>query len=206
VFNTNSDRNNQDGDPRRTPRKPRKLSRDYLVRAAATYLGRYESTERNLRTVLRRKARVRLEAHDAGEELRRDSDVWIEEIVAKAVAIGGVDDRRYAEAMARRLERRGLSHRAAWAKLREKSVSNELAQELLGSSAKPDAEFASASAYARRRGLGPYRHDPEVRSERRQRDLGALARAGFSIDTARRVLDAADPDELPDTGFRHAFT
>lgn len=196
----------QDGDPRRQPRKPRKLTRDYLVRAAATYLGRYESTERNLRRILQRKARVRLEAHNATEELRRDCAGWIEEIVEKAVAVGGVDERRYAEAMARRLQRRGLSHRAAWAKLREKGVSNELAQELLGATAQPDDELASASAYARRRGLGPYRHDPAVRSERRERDLGALSRAGFGIDVALRVLDAADPDELPDPGLRHAFT
>ena len=116
----------QENDQRRTPRKPRKLTRDYLVRASATYLGRYESTESNLRLVLQRKARVRLDAHSAGEELRRDAANWIEELVAKAVEVGGVDDRRFAEALARRLQQRGLSHRAAWAKVRQMGVSTEL--------------------------------------------------------------------------------
>jgi len=196
----------QENDQRRTPRKPRKLTRDYLVRASATYLGRYESTESNLRLVLQRKARVRLDAHSAGEELRRDAANWIEELVAKAVEVGGVDDRRFAEALARRLQQRGLSHRAAWAKLRQKGVSNELVEEVLGASGDANSELEAASAYARRRGLGPYRRNPDTRSERRERDLGALSRAGFGSDIARRVIDAKDLDELPDPGFRHAFS
>ena len=184
--------------PRKGPRKPRKLTRDYLERAALAYLGRYDSTERNLRLVLRRKAKRRLDAHDAGDDARRDAERWVDELVDKAVANGLVDDRRYAEGLMRRLQRRGTSHRASWAKLREKGVSGEVAEELLGRSGNADGELAAAAAYARRRGLGPFRRDPEAREARRERDMGSLARAGFGVDTARRVLDAASPDELPD--------
>jgi len=48
---------------------------------------------------------------------------------------------------------------------------------------------------ARRRRLGPYRM-PEVRAERRDKDLAALARAGFDYDTARRVIEAETLDDL----------
>jgi regulatory protein len=40
---------------------------------------------------------------------------------------------------------------------------------------------------------------PAEREARRDRDLAALARAGFSLDVARRVLDLDDADALDDT-------
>jgi regulatory protein len=52
----------------------------------------------------------------------------------------------------------------------------------------------TARAYAKRRRLGIHRR-PDTRALHRDRDLGALARAGFSYDLARRVVDA-DPDEM----------
>ncbi|MHA1114431.1 MAG: regulatory protein RecX, partial [Alphaproteobacteria bacterium] len=53
------------------------------------------------------------------------------------------------------------------------------------------ADLAAAIAYARRRRLGPWRV-AAARAERRERDLAALARAGFNYDLARRVVDAPD--------------
>ena len=40
------------------------------------------------------------------------------------------------------------------------------------------------------------RRDPETRQANRQRDLGRLARAGFSYDICNRVLDLEDIDAL----------
>ena len=45
----------------------------------------------------------------------------------------------------------------------------------------------AAHALARRRKLGPYR--PGERSAYREKDLAALARAGFSFGIAREVID-----------------
>ena len=59
-----------------------------------------------------------------------------------------------------------------------------------------NAEIEAALRYARRRRLGPYRVDREIATENRQRDLASLGRAGFSYDTARRVVDADDPEDL----------
>ena len=56
-------------------------------------------------------------------------------------------------------------------------------------------ELTAAYKYARRRRLGPYRL-PEARAARRDRDLAALARAGFGYDIARRVVDAASVEDL----------
>ena len=50
-------------------------------------------------------------------------------------------------------------------------------------------------AYARKRGLGPYR-EPATRREARDKDLASLGRRGFGYDLARRVIDADDPEAL----------
>jgi regulatory protein len=52
----------------------------------------------------------------------------------------------------------------------------------------PDAEFAAARAYAKRRRLGAYRARRDETPERRRKDLMAMARSGFALDLARRAL------------------
>jgi regulatory protein len=54
--------------------------------------------------------------------------------------------------------------------------------------------LAAAIALARRRGLGPYRKKEGAAV--RDKDVASLARAGFSYDIARKVVDADDPDLL----------
>ncbi len=172
-------------------------SRESLERAAQLYLGRYESTEDNLRRVLERKVYRQLGAAEPDPELREAARGRISEVVARAVEQRWVDDRRYAEGLVRRLLRRGTSHRACWQKLRHKGVSDAVIREQLGGSPEPEAELSAASAYARRRRLGAWR-PPEQREERRQRDLAALSRAGFDLDIARRIVEAQAPESLPD--------
>ena len=55
--------------------------------------------------------------------------------------------------------------------------------------------FRAAVNLARRRRLGPFRRAGE-RAAMRGKDLAALARAGFSYPIAKRILDAATPEEL----------
>ena len=55
-------------------------------------------------------------------------------------------------------------------------------------------DIAAAARYARRR-LGPFRAAPE-REEHHERDLAALARAGFGCDVARRFIGVESPEEV----------
>jgi regulatory protein len=59
-----------------------------------------------------------------------------------------------------------------------------------------DPTWAAVCAFVRRRRLGPCRPDPTQRAAERERDLAKLARAGYSYDIARKVLDLAGPEEL----------
>jgi len=183
-------------------------TRASIEQSALLYLGRYDASSSHLRQVLRRKVRRILDAQPPEAErgpAEARSGAWVEEVVAKVLELGLVDDQRYATAVARRLERRGTSHRAMQAKLREKGVPQEIVNEVLGGGPSGDSELVAASALARRRRLGPYRVDPEAREARRERDLAALARAGFNFDVARRIIDAEDVASLPEREMHSAF-
>jgi hypothetical protein len=88
---------------------PRRVTPAYLQRAALAYLERYASSAENLRRVLRRKVDKRCRLR--GEEPSEFYDM-IDEVVAKSLSGGLIDDTRYAEARVASLRRRGGSARA----------------------------------------------------------------------------------------------
>lgn len=184
----------------RNPDRPRApLTRTLLEEHAAWYLERWWPSARRLERVLGRKA----DRHATTAEERAQGRAWARALVEERVARGNLDDRRFAKAWVDELHRKGASRRGMLAKLREKGVEPDVARAAVGTldaEVGPDAERVRAVAHARRRRLGPLRHDPEVRAERRQRDLGAMARAGFSFDIARAVIDADDLDDLLERG------
>lgn len=162
---------------------PRKVTPAYLQRAAMAYLERYSSSAENLRRVLRRKVDKR--CHLRGEDPSEFQDL-IDEVVAKSLRIGLIDDTRYTEARVATLRRRGGSARAIQAKLSAKGVDRSTIAAVLEGGEEEDEEKA-AHALARRRKLGPYR--PGERTPYRDKDLASLARAGFRFDVARRIID-----------------
>jgi regulatory protein len=179
-------------DDRASPEKkpPRKVTPAYLQRAALAYLERYASSAENLRRVLKRKVdkRCRLRGEDPAE-----FQEMIDEVVAKSLRIGLIDDTRYAQARVATLRRRGGSARAIQAKLSAKGVDRATIAEALDNEEEGDEEQA-ARAFARRRKLGPYR--PGERAPYRDKDLAALARAGFRFDVARGVIDGEVDEEV----------
>jgi regulatory protein len=167
--------------------RPRPVDRAYLERAAVFYLERYASSADNLRRVLLRKVRRRL---PAGEPVPDEIPGQVDEVVAKAVSSGLLDDRSYAGAKAASLMRRGTSTRGVRTRLRAKGVGEEVIVAALAESA-PD-ELALARRFAERKRLGPWRTrpaaDPILARRERERDLAALGRAGFPYAVARAAL------------------
>lgn len=171
----------------------KKPSRELMgyVRAGLAYLDRYGGPRaRVLRTLQRRARRKGLEA-EAAEEI-------IAAAMAKLDEMDVIDDRAFAAGKAAALRRRGTSRRGALAKLGQAGVSSEIATEALGAvdayglsddEDAADAERAAAQRYAERRRLGPWRFDQEERAARRDRDVAAMARAGFPVGLAIEVID-----------------
>ena len=178
---------------RRAARGP--LTRDKLHKSALHYLERYASSVAGLRRVLLRRVD---RAVQEGRCERDEAVLWVDDIVGRFENAGLVDDRTFAAGQVASRRRRGESGRRIALKLREKGVDANVVDDALLDEDGPDqtvAEFAAACRFARRRRLGPMR-DPDNRISRRDRDLAALARAGFSLDVARRVLDLDDETAL----------
>jgi len=170
-------------------RPPRRITPDYLRRAARHYLERYAAPAAQLRRVLARK--VALSCRHHGDE-PGSFDAILDEVVSTCVSSGLVDDRRFAEGRAASLRRRGQSARMVAAKLSAKGVGRELAAQ--ASATEPDDEMAAARIAAKRKRLGPWSRGDRMAS--RQKDLAALARAGFPMTIARAVIDGAGEEEI----------
>jgi regulatory protein len=178
--------------PRNEPRRPKAMTERRLENIAAFYLQRFSTTAAHLRRVLMRRIDKSMNPARAATGPRRaEMAAWVDRLLARLVRSGAVDDRAFADGLTARLRRLGKGPGIIRARLAGKGVPHEMIRMVLAETAEThdgdDAAFVAALAYARRRGLGPFRDGPDDRDTRR-RELGALARAGFSLDVARRVL------------------
>jgi regulatory protein len=181
--------------PKRAGRRaPAKVSARSLENAALHYLERFSTSSEGLRRVLLR--RVQRSAHFHGTDAAEASG-WVDAVIEKMQAKGFLNDRLFAEGRTRTLLAQGVPLRAIRMRLREKGVVDDIAADVLALVAEDngDVDVAAAVALAKRRRLGPFRAGAE-RPARRDKDLAALARAGFGYDVARRVVDAASPEAL----------
>jgi regulatory protein len=178
----------------RRRRGPKPATAAHLEKAALHYLERYASSSGNLRRVLLRKVARSAQIHGSDPA---EGERIVDALVARLLRSGLLDDRAYATQKAASLRRRGTSRFGIRGKLASKGVSGELlAETLAGLDAEQgEGELAAACALVRRRRLGPCRA-PAERARFREKDLAALARAGFGFDLARRVLAAPDAEAL----------
>lgn len=175
-----------------------------LHEAAVKYLSRYAASREMLRRVLSR--RVDKWVREAGQDRSLDGDriasqaavgrAAVLEVLDRLTELSLLDDQRFAENLGRSLLRRGQSRRNAAANLISKGIDPALAGAALP--AGEEAELTAALAYARRRGLGPFRTRQETTPDLRARELARMARAGFPPGIARRVLiiDQAEAESL----------
>ncbi len=175
-------------------RTPRKATPQSLENAALYYLGRFASSSENLRRVLMRRVDRSARLHDTDRDEGRAA---VDAIVARFQTSGLVDDRAYAEGRVVALHRRGVPARGIRGRLMEKGVAaHHIEAALVGlAETGENTDLAAAVNLARRRRLGPYRPS-SARADKREKDLAALARAGFSYDIARRIVEAETTDEL----------
>lgn len=176
-------------------RRPKPATPASLARAAEAYAARFSATEAMLRDVLMRRVRrtERLHGADAAPLLAA-----VDDICARMTQSGAVNDAAYAAARARTLFERGTAPFVIRSRLAAKGVASDVAATAAdeASGGGPEAELAACARLARRRGLGPFR-SPDQRAARRDKDLAALARAGFGYGAAQAVVDAENSSDLP---------
>ncbi|MGH7125944.1 MAG: regulatory protein RecX [Stellaceae bacterium] len=182
--------------PPRAPRRPPSITADSLEKSALFYLERYAASSGQLRNVLLRRVK-RAQMLGADSATAAGARQHIEALIARFLASGLLDDRRFAESQAQSLQRRGASRRRIRQRLAAKGVDRDFVDEAL-QTMEPEgetSELAAACVLVRRRRLGPYRA-AGARKGFQQKDLATLARAGFSLDVARRVLAVREPEAL----------
>nr|WP_294544684.1 RecX family transcriptional regulator [uncultured Rhodopila sp.] len=172
-----------------------------LHEAALAHLSRYAASRAGLTRVLDRRCErwTRQVATEEAAAARPALRQVVRDVVARLVAAGAVNDAAFAASRVNSLARTGRSRRAIAAHLAARGVAGDDARAALLDD--PDAELAAALALARRRRLGPFRA-PDAAADPK-RELGVLARAGFSQDIAARALDTdADTAEALVTRLR----
>ncbi len=177
---------------------PRKATTRYLENSALHYLSRFSTSSENLKRVMMRKVERSAKFHgtDPGE-----GRTLIEDMVSRFLRSGLLDDGTFAKTRAASLHRRGNSSRIIRAKLKQKGLGGDIIDQALAalSDDDEDPERTAAIRFARRRRLGPFslrRSENDSKETQREKHLAAMARAGFSYDIARHVIDAGNEDDL----------
>ena len=77
-------------------------------------------------------------------------------------------------------------------KMKEKGVDDAITLRLIES--QEYDPFAAALKLAKKKKIGPFSPNKEIRKERRSKDLAILVRAGFDYDVAVKVLDMKEEE------------
>lgn len=179
------------GRSRQEPKVPKKITATYLHNSGLYYLQRFAASSGQFRAVMLRK--VKKSCHHHKEQNYEDCQKLVDELVTKFERAGLINDESYTRGMISSLRRQGKSRRSIIAKLNAKGIASSLAEEKLEEYAQDserggaDSETKAAIIFARRKKLGPFRTGGDETEN--EKALGVMARAGFSYDTSRRVLE-----------------
>lgn len=179
-------------------RKPARIRPADLETIALDYLARFAATEKRVADMLRRRVRRAALAHDEDPApLLAAISALIQSLAARKL----LDDSAFAGMKAASLTRRGTSRRQVGVKLAQLGIDATTRDKAIADLAAEfgDSDLAAAIAYAKRRRLGPYRARHiagDQRQAQEKRDLAAMARAGFPLALAKRVLKSEVEIEL----------
>ena len=184
-----------------TPNMPRKPANVRMMNKAIDYLGRYASSRHKLGQILQRFANRKLPDYDA-----EDIDAAIQQTIDQCSQLGYVDDRQFAVTVARSERRLGRSQSVIRRRLRQHALSEDIITYAVGEVDEnvANGDLQAAIRFAQRRRLGPFAKRRSSHHQRlkphqwKKRDLGAMARAGFSLVISQQVLDHDDPDTIND--------
>lgn len=178
---------------RRGKKPPKRITEKYLYNSGLAYLQRFPTSIPNFRKVMLRKIDKSCKHHT--EQDREACLAILDKTVQEFERQGYLNDESYLRGMVNSLRRRGLSSQGIAAKLQQKGLGRELTQETLmehdAHSGAENPDFAAAVLLTRRKKLGPFR---AAKEENRNRELAALARAGFGYEYAGKALDLSRED------------
>ena len=165
---------------------------------ALDYLGRYAASQHRLGEVLARFALRKLDKHDS-EEIA----FAISATLKRCQKLGYLNDDAFAQNQARSHRQQGRSKLGIRQRLRQHRLDDAIIDAALHAADQRSAngELLAACRFARRRRLGPFdrqqyddEKDRQAVRQRQHRQLGSLARAGFTMAVSRTVIGLEDRD------------
>lgn len=158
--------------------EPTKRMLIWAKNSAIYRLERQMMSEHQLAQAIAKKARQKFVGINAAQ---------IEALSRHAVEFGhlvkALDDENYAEITTRSAVRAGKSRRQISERLKSKGIEAEI----IANATQEINDLNSALIFARKRRFGPYRRE-EADEKRKNKEMSAFSRSGFSFEIARRVF------------------
>ena len=153
---------------------------------AYSYLEKYSPSKQQLKVYLLKKYLTKIK----GGKSKKEISLIIDQIVMNLEKNKLLSDEMYSDSKARMFLRRGYSLNKINQSLRSKGVEEKFIKQSIEKIKENQIEpdFVSALKLCKRRRIGPLR--PENNRELfYKKDMGILARGGFSFELSKRVLD-----------------
>ena len=153
---------------------------------AYSYLERYSPSKQQLKVHLLKKYLTKIK----GSKSKKEVTTIIDEIIFNLEKNRILNDELYSDSKARMFLRRGYSLNKINQSLRNKGIDSKFIKQSLDKIKKDEIEpdFVSALKLCKRRRIGPLRPTSN-RELFYKKDMGILARGGFSYELSKRVLD-----------------
>ena len=153
---------------------------------AYSYLEKYNPSKQQLKVYLLKKYLTKIK----GSKTKKEVSSIIDKIIINLEKSKILNDEMYSDSKARMFLRRGYSLNKINQSLRSKGIEDKYVRQSLEKIKENQIEpdFVSALKLCKRRRIGPTR--PENNRELfYKKDMGILARGGFSFDLSKRVLN-----------------
>ena len=158
---------------------------------AYSYLEKYNPSKQQLKVYLLKKYLTKIK----GTKSKKEVTSIIDEIILNLEKNKILNDEMYSDSKARMFLRRGYSLNKINQSLRRKGIEDKYVRQSINKIKENQIEpdFVSALKLCKRRRIGALR--PEKNRELfYKKDMGILARGGFSFDLSKRVLDLEEDE------------
>ena len=153
---------------------------------AYSYLEKYSPSKQQLKVYLLKKYLTKIK----GTKSKKEVSSIIDEVIKKLEKNNIINDELYSDSKARMFLKQGYSLNKINQSLRHKGIDSKFIKQNIDKIKEDEIEpdFVSALKLCKRRRIGPLR--PMANRELfYKKDMGILARGGFSFDLSKRVLN-----------------
>ena len=159
---------------------------DEVRNFAYSYLEKYSPSKQQLKVYLLKKYLTKIK----GSKSKKEVTSIIDEIILNLEKKRILNDEMYSDSKARMFLKRGYSLNKINQSLRSKGIDSKFIKQSIDKIKEGEIEpdFVSALKLCKRRRIGPLRPD-DNRELFYKKDMGILARGGFSFDLSKRILD-----------------